>query len=281
MHYVPKALFSLDTNPKTLKGQRYGFKTAVLYMAPARLSGVNLCPMAQIAQCEAPCLNTAGNPAYAAGKAKGRLNKAHYFLRDRNAFMNQMVRETARFVLRTRAEGFVPLVRLNGTTDIRWEREGFVLDARTAAYLAQTGRTVPGCTAPPTAGTHVSNVMQVFPNVQFYDYTKLANRRDLPSNYDLTFSYSGVPAFAVHVARARAAGMRIAVVFRRKSDIPASFLGMQCIDGDDSDIRHIDPQGVVVALYAKGRAKTDTSGFVVDTTLTLAPTRRVIPLMAA
>jgi hypothetical protein len=130
-------------------------------------------------------------------------------------------------------------------------------------------------------GTAVPNIMSPFPWIQFYDYTKIANRRDLPSNYDLTFSYSGVPAFAPYVARARAAGMRIAVVFRDRKTIPSSFLGMTCVDGDDTDIRHLDPQGVVVALYAKGRAKTDTSGFVVDTMLTLAPTRRVIPMMAA
>jgi hypothetical protein len=39
---------------------------------------------------------------------------------------------------------------------------------------------------------------------------------------------------------------------------------MECIDGDDSDVRFIEPHAVVVALYAKGKAKKDTSGFVVD-----------------
>lgn len=262
MHYVPKALLSLDTNPKTVKGQKYGFKTAVLYMAPSDLSGVNLCPMAKIAACEGPCLNTAGNPAYAPGKAKGRLNKARYFLADRDGFINQLVREIARFVQRTRADGSIPLVRLNGTTDIRWERLPVTLDERTACMVGA----VPGV---------YPDIMALFPDVQFYDYTKIANRKDIPANYDLTFSYSGTPAFAPYVAQARAAGMRLAVVFRDKKSIPSTFLGMQCVDGDDSDIRHLDPQGVVVALYAKGRAKTDTSGFVVD------PDRRIIPLMAA
>jgi hypothetical protein len=266
MHYVPKTLFSVDTNPKTVKGQRLGFRTAVLYMAPARLSGVNLCPMAHIAQCEAPCLNTAGNPAYAHTKEKGRLNKAHYFLRDRNGFLNQMVREVFRFAVAAMRDSFTPLVRPNGTTDIRWERESFTLEERTVRLLALPEGMV---------GTSVPNIMSLFPWIQWYDYTKIANRKDIPSNYDLTFSYSGVEAFGVHVARARAAGMRIAVVFRDRKTIPSSFLGMTCVDGDDTDIRHLDPQGVIVALYAKGRARTDTSGFVVDTE------RRVIPLMAA
>lgn len=260
--YRPKSLFSIDTNPKTIKGQKYGYKTAVLYMAPHTLSGVNLCAMAEIAQCAGPCLNTAGNPTYAAAKARGRLNKAYFYLDDPHGFMNQMVREIYRFVERTRAQGYIPLVRLNGTQDIRWECITVRLDARTARMLGVSVGVYP-------------NVMSLFPGVQFYDYTKLVNRKGVPSNYDLTFSYSGVAAFLPYVMQARAAGMRIAVVFRNKKSIPSTFLGMECVDGDDSDIRHLDPQGVVVALYAKGRARFDTSGFVVD------PDRRIIPLLAA
>lgn len=263
MHYVPSSLFSIDTNPKTIKGQKYGFMTAVLYMAPHTLSGQNFCPMADVAGCAGPCLNTAGNPAYAETKTKGRLNKARYFIEDQAAFMLHMVRDIARAVRRAAALNLTLLVRPNGTQDIRWERIPVTVDAQTARRVG-----VP-------AGTYV-NIFAVFPTVQFYDYTKIPNRHDIPANYDLTFSYSGVRAFAPYVDRARAAGMRIAVVFRNKNTIPETFLGMQCVDGDDSDVRHLDPQGVVVALYAKGRAKTDTSGFVVDPTA-----RRVIPLMAA
>ena len=63
--------------------------------------------------------------------------------------------------------------------------------------------------------------------------------------------------------------------FRRRADIPKSFLGLECVDGDDSDIRHLDARGVIVALYAKGKARQDNTGFVVDTA------RRVIPLQLA
>jgi hypothetical protein len=69
--------------------------------------------------------------------------------------------------------------------------------------------------------------------------------------------------------------MRIAAVFRKRSDIPAKFMGLDCIDGDNSDIRHVDPKGVIVALYAKGKAKKDNSGFVIDTP------KRLIPLQLA
>ena len=119
------------------------------------------------------------------------------------------------------------------------------------------------------------NIFEIFPDVQFYDYTKIANRRDLPANYDLTFSYSGTLAFQKYVNQAIESGMRIAAVFRKRADIPAKFMGLDCIDGDNSDIRHVDPKGVIVALYAKGKAKKDNSGFVIDTL------SRMIPLKLA
>jgi hypothetical protein len=106
-------------------------------------------------------------------------------------------------------------------------------------------------------------------DIQFYDYTKLANRKGVPANYDLTFSYSGVPAYAPYVAKAVAKGERIAVVFRNRAIVETmlangeTFLGLPVVDGDDTDIRHLDPRGAIVALYAKGKARKDTSGFVV------------------
>jgi hypothetical protein len=106
--------------------------------------------------------------------------------------------------------------------------------------------------------------MTLFPDVQFYDYTKIPSRHNLPANYDLTFSYSGVLGFQKYVNQAINAGMRIAAVFRKRADIPAKFMGLDCVDGDNTDIRHIDPKGVIVALYAKGQAKKDDTGFVID-----------------
>ena len=254
--YKPAKLFSVDTNPKTVKGQKYGFKTCVLYLAPAKLSGFQVCSMAEIAGCIEVCLNTAGNPAYAETKAKGRLNKTLYFFNARNEFMNQLAREIAREILRARAEGYTLLVRLNGTSDIRWENVSFEPDEKTLTLVNKVHKGF-------QAGTY-ANVMSLFPETQFYDYTKIANRHDLPTNYDLTFSYSGLPKYQPFVQKAIAQGLRVAVVFRDKKKIPSSFLGLQCVDGDDSDIRHLDPAGCIVALYAKGKAKKDMSGFVVD-----------------
>ena len=109
----------------------------------------------------------------------------------------------------------------------------------------------------------------MFPSVQFYDYTKIPNRRNVPANYDLTFSYSGVAGFQQYVEVAKKNGNRLAVVFRNRGIVDrmlangSTFHGLPVVDGDDTDIRHLDPQGAVVALYAKGKARHDNSGFVV------------------
>ncbi len=233
-------IFSVGTNAKTVKGEKYGYLTGVLYLAPDSLSGHQVCPMARKAGCVNACLNSAGRGAFTSVQS-ARIAKTRRYFADRAVFMADIVFSIQALVRKASKLKMIPLVRLNGTSDIRWE------------------------SVPVTIGNvRYSNVMHAFPNVQFYDYTKLANRKGIPANYDLTFSYSGLPGFASQVAIAKKAGLRIAVVFRTRESIPVSFIGLDTVDGDDSDIRHIDPQGVVVALYAKGKAKKDTSGFVVD-----------------
>jgi hypothetical protein len=238
MHKKPKTLLSVDTNAKTVKGQTLGFLTGILYLAPAAQSGHQVCPMAVAAQCERACLYTSGRGAMSSVQI-ARLNRTRYFFEDRATFMLQIIADIERLVRRAAKLGMTPLVRLNGTSDVRWE------------------------SIPVTIGdtTH-PNIMAAFPDIQFYDYTKLAGRT-VPANYDITFSYSGVKEYQQQVAKAIEQGLRIAVVFRHRDKIPTTFNGMNVVDGDDTDIRHLDPQGVVVALYAKGAARKDTTGFVV------------------
>ena len=101
-------------------------------------------------------------------------------------------------------------------------------------------------------------------HVQFYDYTKIAKRKSLP-NYNLTWSYSEAdPRYTAMMPQARANGMNVAVVFRDKK-FPKTFRGLPVISGDDDDLRFTDPKDHIIALYAKGPAKKDTSGFVIDT----------------
>jgi hypothetical protein len=238
---IPEKLLGIDTNAKTVKGEKYGIKTAILYLMPAEQSGVQLCPMAKTAGCEKPCLFKAGRGAMS-NVMLSRLRKTLYFNQYRELFMNQLHNELIRERAKAKRKGYKLIVRLNGTSDIRFENI-------------------------PVSG--YPNVMQALPDIQYYDYTKLANRKNIPANYDLTFSYSGVPAYAPYVAKAVANGERIAVVFRNRAIVDAmlangeTFLGLPVVDGDNTDIRHIEPKGVIVALYAKGPARRDQSGFVV------------------
>lgn len=234
-------MLSIDTNAKTIKGQQYGYMTGVLYLAPYDLSGYQVCAMAHIAQCHEPCLNSAGRGAFNSVQA-ARIRKTKLFFEDRAAFFAELILSIRLLIHKAHAMSLIPVCRPNGTSDIKWENISFTYE-----------------------GVYYENIFAMFPDLQFYDYTKIANRNvDHIPNYDLTFSFSGVPAFQPYVQRAARDGYRIAVVFRHREDIPAEFLGTTCVDGDDSDLRHEDPPGVVVALYAKGKAKRDTSGFVVD-----------------
>lgn len=242
-------LFSISTNAKTIKGEKLGYLTGMLYLAPSKLSGYQVCAMAAVAQCEEACLNRAGLGGVYTSIQKSRIEKTKRFFEDREAFLADIVKSIRGLIKLSRkqrrvngrfAKPYQVLVRLNGTSDIRWELIPVTID-----------------------GIVYANLMEAFPDIQFYDYTKLANRKDIPKNYDLTFSYSGVKAYQPQVAKAQKALMRIAVVFRHVQDIPRKFLGLKCIGGDNSDVRHIERQNVVVALYAKGPAKHDTTGFVV------------------
>lgn len=244
-------------NAKTSKGEKLGYLTGILYMAPAKISGYQVCPMAQAAGCESACLYRAGLGGVYTSVQNARIEKARFYFEDRALFMRSIARSIARLIKDAAAESLTPLVRLNGTSDIRYESVPVELSADDSRYIRRT------CGADIPAGQY-SSIMEAFPMVQFYDYTKIPNRRNLPSNYDLTFSYSGVVSFQRHAWRAMDAGMRVAAVFRTRDSIPAEFKGMRTIDGDDTDVRHIEPQGVIVALYAKGPARKDQSGFVVD-----------------
>jgi hypothetical protein len=245
-----RQLLSIGTNAKTVKGNKLGFLTGVMYLAPSDLSGYQVCPMAKMARCEDPCLYRAGRGVFNSTQM-ARINKTKEFFNEQHAFMHTLVYSINALIRQAKKKGLTPLVRLNGTSDIRWENIRFEYMNK---YLT---------------------IFEVFPDIQFYDYSKIVNRKDIPSNYDLTVSYSGAPGFQKYVQKAINAGERIAVVFRHQENIPESFLGMESIGGDDSDIRHIEPKNVVVALYAKGKAKKDTSGFVIDSP------RRIIPIQLA
>ena len=237
--FKSKALLSVSSDAKTVKGETLGFLTGILYLAPATTTKWNTCPLAKIAQCDVACLNSAGRGAFSSVQ-QARVNKTTWFFTERNDFMQQLVVDIAKLIRKAYKKGLKPLVRLNGTSDIRWESVAFT----------------------DVTGIEYVNIFAAFPNIQFYDYTKIANRNDLPANYDVTFSYSGVEGFQPYVEKALLNNMRMAVVFRKEKDIPTTFMGIPVVSGDNSDVRHLDDK-VIVGLYAKGKAKLDTTGFVV------------------
>ena len=222
---------------KTVKGNGSGYLTAIMYMTPYKTLGRNLCPMAETAGCLEGCLNTAGRGVMGSVQ-KGRARKAEWFIKDQSGFMAQLVKDCIRFMAYCDKRGIKPAIRLNGTTDVRWE------------LIKYDGL----------------NIFEIFPDIMFYDYTKIANRPlDIP-NYHLTFSYSEASAIYLKQAKiAQGRGMNMAVVFRSADNIPADFLGLPTVDGDKTDLRFLDiKQQSIIALYAKGKARKDNTGFVID-----------------
>lgn len=238
--YQTKNLLSISSDSKTVKGEKLGYLTGILYLAPATTTAYNTCSMAEIAQCSVACLYSAGRGAFNSVQ-HGRINKTIWYFEERATFMARLYKNILSLIVKAHKLGLIPLIRLNGTSDIRWENVPLTID-----------------------GVYYVNIMSAFPTVDFYDYTKDVNRDNVPLNYDLTFSYSGVLKFQKYVSIALSKGMRIAAVFRSKNIIPNKFMGLDVIGGDNSDIRHVEPKNTIVALYAKGAAKKDMTGFVVD-----------------
>jgi hypothetical protein len=228
-------------NPKTLKGQKKGYLTFILHLAPGSLSGYNVCPGASKG-CLAGCLNTAGRGRFDKTQ-DARIRKTRLFFENRAEFMTLLRKDIEAAIREADRKGLTPVIRLNGTSDIRWENIPVMV---------------------PNSEYTFPNIFEAFPGIQFYDYTKLSNRRGLPKNYQLTFSRSEENENKLDEALSN--GMSIAVVFDTKKgkDLPVLYRNLPVVDGDDTDLRFIDPVGSVVGLRAKGQAKKDNSGFVVN-----------------
>ncbi|MFZ9080379.1 MAG: GP88 family protein [Alphaproteobacteria bacterium] len=228
-------LLACGGDAKTVKGQKLDtektYVTAIMYLAPHKLSGVNVCPMAEQAGCVDGCLNSAGMGRFS-NVQKARIAKTAWFNLDPAGFVDALKHDIERFASWAIRKGLTPTIRLNGTSDIRWERYG---------------------------------VPQSFPELTFYDYTKLHNRKGLPDNYSLTWSYSEASKpYSARLGDVIKSGMNAAAVFRNR--LPASFKGVPVVDGDLHDLRFLDEKGVIVGLRAKGKAVYDRSGFVIDAT---------------
>lgn len=232
-------------NPKVLKGMTQGYMTYILHLAPANLSGYETCPK-RTAGCTSACLNTAGRGGmFKKGEftnviQKARIRKTKMFFEDRITFMNLLVKDIELAIKQSAKKNLTPVFRMNGTSDLSFEKYEVLRNGQT-----------------------YSNIFMAFPEVTFYDYTKILGRKisNIP-NYSLTFS--AADGNDNDVTKAIAQGYNVATVFglKKTEPMPKTYLNRPVFNGDESDLRFLDPKGVVVGLYAKGKAKKDTSGFV-------------------
>lgn len=239
----------LGSSSKIDAGSKVGILGAVLYMQPANESGREACA-GRSAGCSAACLAEGTGRMSMSRPQTARRRRHASFYADRKRFLADLSDEISAHERRADRAGKIPAIRLNGTTDLPWHRMRFT----------------------DHAGREHASLHAAHPRIRFYEYTKhaigtLAGRKGLPSNLHITFSVSERADAESKAAEWIAAGFGAAVVtFTRKHEIPASFklagIERPTTDGDAHDARFLDPAGSVVILAAKGRAKTDESGFV-------------------
>lgn len=226
-YYVPLNLLTKN-NAKTVKGEKLGWITYILYMAPHEQNdvGANTCPMASKG-CAAACLYTSGRGSMS-NVIKGRRNKANYLDLAKEKFLNQLDKEITKIKAKHLKKGEKVCIRLNGTSDVVYEN---------SKYIVRDGKTI----------------IELHPEVQFYDYTKIAVRmfRKLPKNYQLTFSRHEENGDMI--SKVLESGGNVSVVF---DELPETYLGYEVINGDISDLRFLDNKNVVVGLkYKKSTGK--------------------------
>jgi hypothetical protein len=224
-------ILSIDADAKTIKGHKFGYQTAICYLAPATIASKRtVCPFAT-QECTRACLYSAGHGGLNSVQ-QARIARTLYWQNSPERFLAQLRDELFAAEKRAKKRGLRFVIRLNGTSDIQWEKTG---------------------------------IMDEFAHLQYYDYTKFSPmmRRDIPANYHLTYSFTGIDQSADWSAGWNSRGFNTAVVFR--GGLPAQFLGRPVLNGDESDLRFLDPAGHIVGLKAKGKAINDLSSrFIVN-----------------
>lgn len=241
---MKKQVLLTSNNAKTVKGEKLGVKTYIMYLSPftQNSKGINLCSHASKGCAEA-CLFSSGMGGIYTTVQNARIKKTEFFLRDRKSFLYQL-KEEIENAIRLNKDKFKVVFRLNGTSDIRFEK-----------FKVFENNT--------------KNIFEIFPDVQFYDYTKnhLRFNTELPNNYHLTFSRSETndkKAFEI-----LSKGYNVAMVFTKT---PMEYKGFKVVNGDETDLRYLDEKNVIVGLKYKnltGRGADNSlgikSGFVIDT----------------
>lgn len=227
-------LSARDANPKIVKSDaaHAGYLSKIMHFAPAMVSGYEVCP-SRTPACTAACLHTAGHPVHMVGKEKARIGRTRMFFEQREAFKTMLFWELKCHVIYCRRHRLKAAVRLNGTSDIVWEKV-------------------------------MPDIFTTFPKVQFYDYSKITQRFSpewkLPSNYKLVFSMAETIKSMTDTEKVMQWEKNVSIIFkgfgfgRFYKPLPDTYMGRKVIDGDASDLRFLDPDGVIVGLRAKGKA---------------------------
>lgn len=231
-------LLSVSVDHKTIKGKAYGALTGILYLAPHTLSGYQVCPKASEG-CKAACLFTSGRGIYN-NIQQARINKTKWFFEDRESFMELLINDLEKLIKKAKKEKLNPVCRLNGTSDIAWEK---IKCYRQGSF---------------------NSVMEAFPEIQFYDYTAISGRKRALSlkNYTLVFSLK--ENNDKDALKALNEGYNVAVVFdiKKTDNKPKTWSGYKVINGDMHDIRINEGKKKIVGLSPKGKARKDITGFV-------------------
>ena len=224
-------------NSKTIKGEKYGWKTFGIHLSPNIVSGYNVCFDATEG-CIDACLDTSGRGAMPSVQ-NARINKTKRFFQDRKGFLTDLWKEVTSAIKSATKKELKFCMRPNLTSDLPWES------------IRHNGQ----------------SLMDAFNPCRFYDYTKSLKRftrflaGELPENYHLTYSRSEETTDALVIALCKSGG-NVAVVFRER--LPETWLGFEVLNGDENDLRFKDKKGCIVGLIEKGLAKKDETGFVVE-----------------
>ena len=220
-------LGGVDSSAKVKKGVSAGYSTFILYLAPADLSGFNTCAK-YTKECKDSCLFMAGRSKFDANITTCRINRTHLFYFDRQFFNAWLSHEIAKFLEKCKVNNMVPVIRLNGTSDL----------------------------SPSLFNINGISMVEKYSSAQFYDYTKVYNRfsKLVPNNnYHITFSYTGEIENHRQAMELLQRGYNVAMVLdvHKNKPLPSSLFGFEVIDGDKTDIRPLDKRGVIVGLRFK------------------------------
>tara|TARA_R100001463_G_scaffold13_1_gene32 strand:- start:931 stop:1722 length:792 start_codon:yes stop_codon:yes gene_type:complete len=233
-----------ESNFKISKNLKENYNTYSLNFAHSDISGFNVCAMAnrlsknennsKKSNCSSDCVGYNGNAQIYRAVMESRIKKTLSYFLDKQSFLNQLVYEVEKAIIQSNKKGLKPSFRLNAYSDIQFEKD-IIKDNK--------------------------NIFQLFPDVKFYDYSKLINRKT-PKNYQLTYSHHN-PDFKDTII-ALNKGLNVAIVFEKlPKQIKINNKIYSVLDGDKTDLRidETDKQGnncIIGLKFKKGNKKSVT-----------------------